>query len=75
MDMKRASKYAAKLIEEMKKMEFIKVDEFGYLINARDFIEKEVGCKVEIMDEHATYDPAGKKEQAMPLRPAIYIES
>ena len=56
-------------------MEFIKVDEFGYLINARDFIEKEVGCKGEIMDEHATYDPAGKKEQAMPLRPAIYIES
>ncbi len=74
MDMKRASKYAAKLIEEMKKMEFMKVDEFGYLKNAKDFIEKEIGCSVEIMDEHATYDPAGKKEQAVPLRPAIYIE-
>ncbi len=75
MDMKKASKYAAKLIEDMKKMEFKRVNEFDYLKEAKEFIEKEIGCEVEIMDENATYDPASKKEQAMPLRPAIYIES
>jgi len=74
-DMKKASKYAAKLIEDMKKMEFKRVNEFDYLKEAKEFIEKEIGCEVEIMDENATYDPASKKEQAMPLRPAIYIES
>ena len=73
-NMKEASKYAAKLIEEIRKREFKRVDEYNYLKNAKEFIEKEIGASVEIMDENATYDPAGKKKMAMPLRPAIYME-
>ena len=73
-NMKEASKYSLKLIEEMNKREFIKIDEFGYLKNAKDFMEKELNASIEILDEKAEYDPANKKRLALPLRPAIYME-
>jgi len=73
-DMKEASKYSAKIIEEMKKNEFIRVNEFEYLKNALKFLEKECKADVKILDEKAEYDPGNKKRQAFPLRPAIYME-
>ncbi len=72
-DMKLASKYASQLINEMKKREFEIIDEAEYLRNAKEFIEKETGAEVHIM-EKPEYDPQGKAKFAMPLKPAIYVE-
>jgi len=56
-------------------IKFTRIDEASYLKNAKDFIEKEVGTKVEIFsaDEDCP-DPGNKKSKAEPLRPAIYAE-
>jgi leucyl-tRNA synthetase len=52
------------------------IDEYKILSEARRFLEKEFGCEVRVYraDDIEKYDPQNKAEQAIPLRPAIYIE-
>jgi len=73
-DMKEASKYAMQVIEEMRKRDFLRIDEENYLKQSKDFIERQSNAKVIIFGESADYDPANKRKFAFPLRPAIYME-
>ncbi|MEM2715165.1 MAG: class I tRNA ligase family protein, partial [Candidatus Thermoplasmatota archaeon] len=70
-DMREASKFISKIAEEVKKEEFFYIDEKNYFENAKDFIEKELNAKVEIYREDELKE---KRKDAMPYRPAIYIE-
>jgi len=75
---KEASKYAQKLIQDMKKIGDEKhqlIDEKILLINAKDFIEKELNSKIEVYSaDEKCYDPKGRAKNAEPFRPAIYVE-
>jgi leucyl-tRNA synthetase len=73
---KEASTYGKKLIKSIKKgFEARRIDEFFYLNGAREFLEKEIGARVEIYrgDDPSAPDPGDKKSLAEPLKPAIYI--
>ncbi|RLF51560.1 MAG: leucine--tRNA ligase [Thermoplasmata archaeon] len=70
-DMKEASQYASKLLQEIRKEEFVKINEKEYFESAKEFLEKEFNAEF-IFD--ADYDPKGKKKYAMPYKPAIYME-
>jgi leucyl-tRNA synthetase len=51
------------------------LDEQALLKEAASFLEKEIGCPVEIYNaDSPAYDPEKKARFAEPLRPAIYIE-
>ncbi|MDI6916279.1 MAG: leucine--tRNA ligase [Thermoplasmatales archaeon] len=75
---KEASKYAQKLIQDMKKIGAEKhrlLDEKILLINAKDFIEKEFNSKVEVYSaDEKCYDPKSRAKNAEVFRPAIYVE-
>jgi len=51
-------------------------DEAGFLLENREFIEREVGCTVDIepADAPDLEDPGNKARQAVPGRVAIYVE-
>lgn len=52
-----------------------RIDEYRHLSNAREFLEREVGTEVRVARaDHDVPDPGNKKNQAVPLRPAIYAE-
>lgn len=51
------------------------LNEMEILNNNKAFLEDYFKCKIEVMSsDSAKYDPKNKAEQAIPLRPAIYIE-
>lgn len=51
------------------------IDEQTLLKEAVSFLEKEIGCPVEVHSaDSPAYDPEKKSRFAEPLRPAIYIE-
>lgn len=79
---KDASKYAQKILNEIKKMNIEDIQRFGisinekeYLEESKNFIKKEFGSDVEIYScDEDIYDPKNKARFAVPFRPAIYIE-
>lgn len=51
------------------------INEYAVLKSAKDFLSKQFGCEVVIQrEDKANYDPKNKAKDAMPLKPAIYIE-
>lgn len=53
----------------------VTIDEHSTIKNATDFMEREIGCKIEVYDaKDVEYDPMNKKDAATFLKPAIYIE-
>ncbi|MCX6801701.1 MAG: class I tRNA ligase family protein [Candidatus Diapherotrites archaeon] len=58
---------------ELKETE--KIDELAILENGKEFLEGELGCKLEIMkEESAGKEFAQKAASALPLKPAIFLE-
>ncbi|GBE54778.1 valine--tRNA ligase [archaeon BMS3Bbin15] len=53
-----------------------RIDERAMLKEAREFIEREARAEVEVYlsEDENIYDPAGKSRNAMPMKPAIYLE-
>ncbi|MEM3156577.1 MAG: leucine--tRNA ligase [Nitrososphaerota archaeon] len=50
-------------------------EEFNVYSSARNYIQIEIGCGVEILRaEDAVDDPMGKAMQATPLRPGVYLK-
>lgn len=50
-------------------------EEFEIYVSAKNYIQMELGCSVEISRaEEAVDDPLGKAKQATPLRPGIYLK-
>jgi len=55
--------------------ELREIDEFSALKESKGQLEKEFKCAVEIQSaEKVDYDPAQKAKNALPGKPAIYIE-
>ncbi|MDD2439375.1 MAG: leucine--tRNA ligase, partial [Methanosarcinaceae archaeon] len=80
---KEIPKFAQKLIPEFKSggaeryeaVAAMELDEELLLQEAAGFLEKEIGCSLEIFKaDKPEYDPEKKSRFAEPLRPAIYIE-
>jgi leucyl-tRNA synthetase len=49
------------------------IDEYSVLMDASDYIESEVGARV-VIHSKPDYDPENKAVNAVPLKPAIYLE-
>lgn len=67
---KEVSKYIQKVVSE--RLVTSGVDESSILNEARDFISREIGMKVEVNSE---FDPESKRRHAIPGRPAIYVKT
>jgi leucyl-tRNA synthetase len=65
-----------KLSEDDRKRYLVEMSEMDYLENAREYLGKQLACKIEIYsaDDKNKYDPVNKAHFAVPLRPAIYVE-
>lgn len=50
-----------------------KIDEYEILNDAKDFIEEEVNTEIAIHRDNS-YDPEDKAKNAIPYKPAIYME-
>ncbi|KZX16491.1 valine--tRNA ligase [Methanobrevibacter cuticularis] len=73
-DKKELSEFAKKIAREMTKTNYTgKIDEIAVLNDAKDFIEEEISGKI-IIHEDNSYDPENKARNAMPYKPAIYLE-
>jgi len=73
-EMRKRGKEVSKLIQKLIKdraFEIKRIDEEKALRQAKDFIERETGLEIIINPEE---DKGGKKRQAMPMKPAVYIE-
>ena len=49
-------------------------EEYNYLRDSIDFLEREFGCEF-VIEKKPSYDPENKSKVAMPMKPGIYIES
>ncbi|MGZ7066774.1 MAG: hypothetical protein ACXVHT_00560, partial [Methanobacterium sp.] len=71
---KEIAEYAKKIVREVTKIKYVgRIDEYSIIKDSLDFISKEVGAEV-IVYEDPTYDPQNKSKNAMPYKPAIYME-
>lgn len=80
---KEIPKFAQKLVgdikklgkDELKKLSFA-FDEKQYLENAKEFLQKEFNCNVEIYDadDKNAYNPKDRAKFSSPRRVAIYVE-
>ncbi|MHC1586745.1 MAG: leucine--tRNA ligase, partial [Candidatus Hecatellaceae archaeon] len=82
---KQASKILVRIVEgasrideevRRRRLKVGKLDEEGFLREAKGFLEKEFEAKVEVFREDMpeVYDPKGRASLAEPYRPAIYVE-
>ncbi len=73
-EMRKRGKEVSKLIQKLirdRAFDFKRIDEEKALRQAREFIEEEVGLEIIINPEE---DKGGKKRQAMPMKPAVFVE-
>lgn len=71
---KEIAEFAKKIAREVTKIKYVgKIDEYSIIKESLDFISREVGAEV-IVYEEPTYDPQSKSRNAMPYKPAIYME-
>lgn len=80
---KEIPKFAQKIITDVQGMELefmnslteVDFDEKKALQEAVDFLSGQIGCNIEIQSaDEPIHDPQGKSKQAVPMRPAIFIE-
>ncbi|MGB9837228.1 leucine--tRNA ligase [Methanothermobacter sp.] len=73
-NMKEVSEFVRRILRDAGKSEVVEVDEYSVLVDASDYIESEVGADV-VIHRDADYDPENKASNAVPLKPAIYLET
>ncbi len=74
---KEVSKLVGYYTKKPERLKFrARIDEKAILEEAREFIEREAKAKVEIYssEDENIYDPAKKSRNALPMKPAIYLE-
>ena len=81
---KDLAKFAQRIVADIPKLSkeqlarfSLPLDEREVLADAREFLGAEFGCQVLVFsgDDPAKYDPQDKSRNAVPLRPAIFIEA
>ncbi len=71
---KEIAEFAKKIGREMTKMKYVGIiDEYSILKDSIEFLSGEADAEIIIYNE-PTYDPENKSRNAMPYKPAIYIE-
>ena len=71
---KELSKFATKAGKSFNKINYVgKIDEVSIINDAKNYLESEIGAKIEVYDE-PTYDPQNKSSNAAPYKPAIFLE-
>ena len=71
---KEIADFAKKIAREMNKINYVgEIDEYSILKDAQEFLSQEARAKI-IVYKEPTYDPEGKSGNAIPYKPAIYIE-
>lgn len=71
---KEIADFAKKVAREVTKIKYVgRIDEFSIIEESLDFLSSEAAAEV-IVYEKPTYDPKGKFKNAMPYKPAIYME-
>ncbi len=71
---KEIAEFAKKIGKEITKVKYAcNIDEYSALKNAIEFLSREADAEVVIYDK-PTYDPQNKSKNAMPYKPAIFIE-
>lgn len=73
-DKKEIADFAKKISREMTRIKYVgHLNEYQILDDALDYISGEVGAEV-IIHEDTEYDPENKAKNAMPYKPAIFME-
>lgn len=73
-DKKELADFIKRVIKDIVRGEYPgRVDEHKILSDAKDYIEAEVNARI-MIHEDAEYDPEGKAKNAIPYKPAIYLE-
>ena len=73
-DKKEIAEFAKKIAREMTRINYVgKIDEYSIINDSLDFLSREVGAEVVVYEE-PIYDPQNKSRNAMPYKPAIYME-
>ena len=71
---KEIADFAKKVAREVTKIKYVGyIDECSIIKESLDFLSSEAGAEV-VVYEKPTYDPKGKFKNAMPYKPAIFIE-
>ncbi len=71
---KEIAEFAKKISREVTKMKYVgKIDEDSIIKDSLVFISRETGAEIMVYEE-PTYDPQNKSRNAIPYKPAIYIE-
>lgn len=71
---KEVADFAKKITKEMTKTKYIgKINEYSAIEKSKDYIESEIQSKI-TLHKKPDYDPQNKARNAMPYKPAIYIE-
>jgi len=73
-DKKEIADFAKKISREMTRIKYVgHVDEYQILSDALDYISQEAGAEI-IVHKKPDYDPESKARNAMPYKPALYLE-
>jgi leucyl-tRNA synthetase len=73
-DKKELSNFAQKIAREITKINYVGwLNEYELISDALDYLSREAGAEI-VLHQNATYDPQNKARNAMPYKPAIYIE-
>ncbi len=71
---KEVADFVKKITREMTKIKYVgKIDEYSIIKESLEFLSREANAEV-IVYREPTYDPEGKSRNAVPYKPAIYIE-
>lgn len=74
-NMKEVSEFVRRIIRDAGRSGVReKIDEYGVLLDAAEYIESEVGAEV-VVHQEPDYDPENKARNAAPMKPAIYLET
>ncbi len=73
-DKKEIAEFAKKITREMTRVHYVgHLDEYEIVSHARDYLQKETKAEI-IIHQDADYDPENKARNAMPYKPAIFME-
>ncbi|MGB9936203.1 MAG: leucine--tRNA ligase [Methanobacterium sp.] len=71
---KEIAEFAKKIAREVTKVKYVgRIDEYSIIEESLDYLSRETGAEVVVYNE-PTYDPQNKSKNAMPYKPAIFME-
>ncbi len=71
---KEIAEFAKKIAREVTKVKYVgRIDEYSIIEESLDYLSRETGAEIVVYKE-PTYDPQNKSRNAMPYKPAIYME-